>query len=64
MVSCNQGRIEAYERQKGICPDCGNHFEIGEMHVDHITPWSKGGHTTADNCQMLCADCNRSNGPK
>ena len=57
-------RIEAYERQKGFCPDCGNHFEIGEMHADHITPWSKGGHTTADNCQMLCADCNRRKGAK
>lgn len=49
----------AYERQKGICPKCGKHFEIGEMQADHITPWSKGGKTTADNCQMLCADCNR-----
>lgn len=49
----------AYERQKGICPKCGKHFEIGEMQADHIAPWSKGGKTTADNCQMLCADCNR-----
>ena len=49
----------AYERQKGFCPKCGNHFEIEEMQADHITPWSKGGKTTADNCQMLCADCNR-----
>jgi CRISPR/Cas system Type II protein with McrA/HNH and RuvC-like nuclease domain len=49
----------AYERQKGICPKCGKHFEIEEMQADHITPWSKGGKTTADNCQMLCADCNR-----
>ena len=49
----------AYERQKGICPKCGKHFEIEEMQADHITPWSKGGKTTAGNCQMLCADCNR-----
>lgn len=28
------------------------------MHADHITPWSKGGKTTPDNCQMLCRDCN------
>lgn len=50
---------EVYERQLGICPICGNHFTIEEMHADHITPWSKGGRTIADNCQMLCADCNR-----
>lgn len=49
----------AYERQKGICPKCGKHFEIEDMQADHITPWSKGGHTSSDNCQMLCADCNR-----
>lgn len=50
---------EAYERQNGICPKCGEHFEINEMQGDHIKPWSEGGHTTADNLQMLCKDCNR-----
>lgn len=49
----------AYERQEGICPICKNHFELKEMHGDHITPWSKGGKTIPENCQMLCADCNR-----
>lgn len=49
----------AYERQKGICPKCGKHFAIEEMQADHITPWSKGGKTVPENCQMLCADCNR-----
>lgn len=50
---------EAYEIQKGICKKCGKHFELEQMHADHITPWSKGGKTIAENCQMLCADCNR-----
>ncbi|MDL2224942.1 DUF262 domain-containing protein [Eubacteriales bacterium OttesenSCG-928-M02] len=49
----------AYERQKGVCPACKKHFDIDGMQADHITPWSKGGRTTAENCQMLCADCNR-----
>ncbi|NBH99586.1 DUF262 domain-containing protein [Hominisplanchenecus murintestinalis] len=49
----------AYERQKGICPKCKKHFDISEMQADHITPWNKGGKTVSDNCQMLCADCNR-----
>lgn len=52
-------KISAYERQEGICPICGNHFSIEEMEADHITPWSQGGHTTPENCQMLCRDCNR-----
>jgi len=29
------------------------------MEGDHITPWSKNGKTTAENCQMLCKDDNR-----
>jgi hypothetical protein len=49
----------AYERQKGICAKCKKHFEIEDMQADHITPWSKGGKTITENCQMLCADCNR-----
>ena len=49
----------AYERQKGICTKCKKHFEIEQMQADHIKPWSKGGKTAAENCQMLCADCNR-----
>lgn len=56
--SDNQKR-EAYERQKGNCKKCGKHFEFSGMAGDHITPWSKGGKTVAENCQMLCADCNR-----
>lgn len=50
---------EAYERQNGICPKCGSHFDIGEMEADHVTPWIEGGKTTAENCQMLCKDDNR-----
>lgn len=50
---------EAYERQEGICTHCNKHFEIDQMEADHITPWSKGGKTNGENCQMLCRDCNR-----
>ena len=49
----------AYERQKGICPNCSKHFELDGMEADHITPWHVGGKTTPDNCQMLCKECNR-----
>lgn len=48
----------AYERQEGVCPMCNTHFEFEEMQADHIVPWSKGGRTVPDNCQMLCRDCN------
>lgn len=50
---------EAYERQGGICCKCGKRFDIARMQADHITPWSKGGRTVSENCQLLCAACNR-----
>ena len=50
---------KVYEKQKGICPICKNHFDISEMEGDHITPWVEGGKTIEENCQMLCKDDNR-----
>jgi len=55
---------EAYERQDGVCPFCKKQWDISEMEADHIKPWSKGGVTTAENCQMLCVDDNRTKSGK
>ena len=55
---------EAYERQEGNCVNCDGHFELEGMHADHITPWSRGGKTDTENCQMLCAPCNRAKGSR
>jgi hypothetical protein len=52
------------------CPLCAEGHEANktkvwkfeEMDADHVSPWSKGGATTADNCQMLCKTHNRSKG--
>lgn len=54
----NQKR-EGYEKQKGICVKCKEHFELNQMEADHATPWHEGGKTDAKNCQMLCRECNR-----
>lgn len=58
-----------YEKQNHHCPDClkeGNtrEYAFKEMHADHIKPWSKGGKTEEDNCQMLCALHNTTKGNK
>jgi HNH endonuclease len=50
---------EVYEEQRGICPRCKQEFAIEEMEADHIDPWSEGGKTDKENCQMLCRQCNR-----
>ena len=52
-------KLAAYEHQCGVCADCHQHFEIEQMEADHITPWHEGGRTVAENCQMLCRECNR-----
>ena len=58
-------KCETYERQNGICPFCKKErkekkqWDISEMEADHITPWHEGGKTTAENCQMLCKEHNR-----
>ena len=57
-------RATVYERQGGICPVCKKHYELGAMEADHMVPWSKGGKTTLDNCQMLCQLDNRRKGGK
>ena len=51
-------KLAAYERQNHKCSYCGKEFEFDEMQGDHIIPWSKGGKTVPENCQMLCRDCN------
>jgi hypothetical protein len=68
----------AYERQtlaarkkgESNCPLCaiGNEvnktkiWELNEMDADHIAAWSKGGATTAANCELLCKTHNRAKG--
>lgn len=59
-----QMKREAYERQGGVCSVCGERFDIAEMEADHITPWTEGGRTSAENCQMLCIEDNRRKGSR
>ena len=51
---------KAFEKQAGNCPSCGKKgLDLSEMEADHITPWSEGGKTIDENCQLLCIECNR-----
>ena len=52
-------KTEVFEKQKGICPVCKEKFDYGDMDGDHIIPWSKGGKTVTENCQMLCRRDNK-----
>ena len=37
-------------------------YKFDEMDADHVAAWSKGGGSSADNCQMLCIIHNRAKG--
>jgi hypothetical protein len=68
----------AYEKQtqavagkgKSNCPLCAvghganqaRTYKFDEMDADHVTAWSKGGDSSAKNCQMLCITHNRAKG--
>ncbi len=37
-------------------------YKFNEMDADHVAAWSKGGESSAKNCQMLCTPHNRAKG--
>jgi 5-methylcytosine-specific restriction endonuclease McrA len=37
-------------------------YKVDEMDADHVAAWSKGGGSSANNCQMLCVTHNRAKG--
>lgn len=37
-------------------------YKFDEMDADHVAAWSKGGNSSAHNCQMLCTTHNRAKG--
>ncbi|MFA6944013.1 MAG: DUF262 domain-containing protein [Patescibacteria group bacterium] len=61
---------EAETKEKSNCSLCAvghdaNKSKIwgfGEMEADHVSAWSKGGATSAKNCEMLCKTHNRAKG--
>lgn len=62
----------AHAEGKGVsnCPLCAvGHaanqtrlWKLSEMDADHVSAWSKGGQTSAQNCEMLCVTHNRAKG--
>lgn len=63
---------DAQSKEVSNCPLCAlgsdankaRIWKLDDMDADHVAAWSKGGTTTADNCQMLCKTHNRAKGNK
>ncbi|HYA39579.1 MAG TPA: HNH endonuclease [Candidatus Methylomirabilis sp.] len=58
-------RFKVLQRDRFSCQQCGASPAKSvnvELHVDHVVPWSKGGETTLNNLQTLCAKCNLGKG--
>ena len=61
---------EAEAKEKSNCSLCAVRHDsnkekiwsFGEMEADHVLAWSKGGATSAKNCEMLCKTHNRAKG--
>lgn len=71
LATFNEQTEEAEEKGVSNCPDCAvsnkeaervKIYTLKQMEADHVTPWSKGGGTTPDNCKMLCMRHNRAKG--
>ena len=52
-------REAVFVRDGGACVTCGARFDL---QYDHVLPVARGGATTVENLQVLCAPCNRAKG--
>ena len=55
-------KLELFKEQKEKCMYCGRKPGMDLMHIDHKTPFSKGGSDLKKNLQVLCGTCNTRKG--
>lgn len=69
-VAYNKQTQAVKGKNKSNCPLCavGDNankariYDFDEMDADHVAAWSKGGDSSAKNCEMLCSTHNRAKG--
>lgn len=59
-----QLREEILARDGYRCRYCGCPVTIKTVHIDHIKPWSFGGHTKERNLVASCRECNKIKGAR
>jgi 5-methylcytosine-specific restriction endonuclease McrA len=57
--SVNFTRRNLFKRDKNTCQYCGVQPGTSELTIDHVTPRSRGGKSSWENCVLACVGCNR-----
>lgn len=52
---------QLYEKCEGVCPHCGQKYEIRQMELHHILPWSRFPELRGEkrNMILLCHYCHK-----
>ena len=50
-----------YERCQGVCPHCGQHYDMHWMEIHHVLPWARFPELrgTKRNMLLLCHHCHK-----
>ena len=51
--------IRVARRDNNTCQMCGKILIDRDIEIDHIIPFSKGGHSDESNLRVTCLECNR-----
>ena len=51
-------RRNLYRRDNMTCQYCGRRKQAQRLSIDHVTPKSRGGKSTWENCVLACVPCN------
>ena len=51
-------RTAVINRDGLVCQLCGGDVLPGDVHIDHVVPWSRGGQHTLGNLQVAHSRCN------
>ncbi len=55
-------RFAVLARDEFTCRYCGKQAPEAQLHIDHVTPRSKGGMDEMDNLVVACVECNLGKG--
>jgi len=52
-------KLEAYQRAKGRCEECGARLDAGNVDYHHKNECTMGGDNSPENCMAVCKTCHK-----